>query len=287
MGGEAIRVLLGAGEVEADRLRGLLQGAGLPGFRLEHAVALPDFLARLGDGSADVAVLDLALLAGTPGTVTAVREKAGQVPLVGIAGRPEEDGPRTARDAGAQECLLREELSGPLLSRALAYAVERHRLLQELAAARSRERYEGAFRALEGLTPVTAELYGGGRLREGLPGVFGEAVSAYGDILDHKLREQAYRIGAEATDAVRALAEKLGFLRAGPQDAVDIHTEAVRSKMGASNRGRSAAYVDEGRFLLLELMGYLVSYYRNYCAWGLAERGPNPAPTNEGEEDVG
>jgi hypothetical protein len=284
---EPIRVLLGAGESEAARLRGLLQGGGPPGFRVEHAGAIQDFLGRLGEASVDVAVLDLWLLEGEPGTAPAVREKAREVPLVALAGRPAQGGARAARDLGAQECLLREELSGPLLSRALAYAVERHRLRQELAAIRSRERCDGDFRALEGLTPVTAELYGAGRLRESLPGAFGEAVSAYGDILDHKLHEQAYRIGEEATDAVRALAEKLGFLRAGPQDAVDIHTEAVRAKLGASSRGRSAAYVDEGRFLLLELMGYLASYYRNYCAWGLAERGPNPAPTNEGGTDVG
>jgi hypothetical protein len=43
---------------------------------------------------------------------------------------------------------------------------------------------------------------------------------------------------------------------------IDIHTTALRRKLGSSPLPRARAYQQEARLVVLELMGYLVNYYR-------------------------
>ena len=54
------------------------------------------------------------------------------------------------------------------------------------------------------------------------------------------------------------------YKRQGPRDVIDLHTVALRSKFGRGERVVHA-YFEESRVLLLELMGYLASYYRTYA----------------------
>jgi hypothetical protein len=59
------------------------------------------------------------------------------------------------------------------------------------------------------------------------------------------------------------IADRLGFLRAGPRDVVDIHITALKEKSSGATPQKNKAYAEEGRIKVLELMGLLVSYYRN------------------------
>ena len=61
------------------------------------------------------------------------------------------------------------------------------------------------------------------------------------------------------------MGEQLGRLKAGPRDVVEIHTIALKDK-GNNNvpHPKTQAFMEEGRLLVLELMGHLVSYYRNH-----------------------
>ena len=45
---------------------------------------------------------------------------------------------------------------------------------------------------------------------------------------------------------------------------VDIHTTTLRQKNQDVTLAKAQAYVSEGRLMVLELMGYLVSFYRKY-----------------------
>ena len=56
----------------------------------------------------------------------------------------------------------------------------------------------------------------------------------------------------------------MGFLKAGPRDVIDIHTLTLRKKNEKATQAKAQAYVAEGRLMVLELMGYLTSYYRKY-----------------------
>ncbi len=61
---------------------------------------------------------------------------------------------------------------------------------------------------------------------------------------------------------LQSLAEKIGFLKAGPRDIVEIHSLALKRKMADVPPQRARAFMEEGRLIVLELMGYLVSVYR-------------------------
>ena len=61
-----------------------------------------------------------------------------------------------------------------------------------------------------------------------------------------------------------AIAESLGFYKAGPRDVVDIHTTALKEKsLKAATVEKRKAYAREGWVTVLELMGHLVSFYRD------------------------
>ena len=59
-------------------------------------------------------------------------------------------------------------------------------------------------------------------------------------------------------------------MRAGPRDVVELHTTALKRRLSSAGVEQAEAYTEEGRLLVLELMGNLVSYYRVYTL-GLSE----------------
>ncbi|HSE99200.1 MAG TPA: response regulator [Blastocatellia bacterium] len=110
---------------------------------------------------------------------------------------------------------------------------------------------------------VTARLLGVLPLRESLPDVFGEIAESYADLLELSLQQRAYKVEYNISEGMHAIADRLGFLRAGPRDVVDIHLAALKKRSGDATSQKTKAYVEEGRVKVLELMGHLVSYYRN------------------------
>ena len=54
------------------------------------------------------------------------------------------------------------------------------------------------------------------------------------------------------------------MLSAGPRDVIDLHVSALQQRLDQAGREEAAALVEEGRLLVLELMGYVVTYYRSY-----------------------
>lgn len=111
--------------------------------------------------------------------------------------------------------------------------------------------------------PVAAGLYGGGPLRQFSPQAFHELASFYDRLLESGVQSQEYRVDSKLPGELRRLAARLGDLRAGPRDVVELHTTVLKRKLGAASRGRKRAYNEEGWFLVLELMGYLADFYRD------------------------
>jgi len=109
---------------------------------------------------------------------------------------------------------------------------------------------------------ISAQLFGAGSLRQTLPEIFNEMVERYGVLLDLALEERAYKVEHNVSGGFVFLVERLGFLKAGPRDVVDIHSATLKKKAKESNPAKAQAYVEEGRLTVLELMGHLLSYYR-------------------------
>lgn len=110
-------------------------------------------------------------------------------------------------------------------------------------------------------SPVTARMLGLETISQAEPELFQDLIQSYGQLLDLALDQRAYKIGNRLSDELRSLADRLGYLGAGPRDVIEIHTSALRRRLESAAPPRQQAYIDEGRLMALELMGHLVSYY--------------------------
>lgn len=96
-----------------------------------------------------------------------------------------------------------------------------------------------------------------------MPTYFEELASNYSDLLDLALEEKTYRIDHDLSGQLRQLAAHMGRLRAAPRDIIELHTAVLKRKMADVNSRKKQAYNVEGRFMLVELLGYLATYYRD------------------------
>jgi response regulator RpfG family c-di-GMP phosphodiesterase len=148
-------------------------------------------------------------------------------------------------------------------------AVEANRALRRQRG-ELRDQHQRELAGLEELSrsapaPVTAQRFGAAPLRERAPDQFDDLLRRYTELLEHAVEERIYRVDHHISDALGSLADELGRLRAGPRDVVNLHTAGLKRRLATVRTDEAEAYTEEGRLLLLELMGHLVSYYRGYA----------------------
>lgn len=113
------------------------------------------------------------------------------------------------------------------------------------------------------VSAVTAKLFGATPLHERVPLEHADIVERYASLLDKALDRKTFRGEGEGlADALRAIAERLGELDAGPREITDVHARALRRASHGTTAARTQALLVEGRLLALEMMGNLASYYR-------------------------
>lgn len=127
---------------------------------------------------------------------------------------------------------------------------------------------------------ITAAAYNLLPLAESAPDYFASLAHEYETLLDKALEARTYRVENELSPSLRLLAEKLGAYNAGPHDVVQLHSRALNAKVIGIPYPKANAYFEEGRLLVLELMGYLAAYYRSYSLnfW------QNGSPVNEANQ---
>ena len=133
-------------------------------------------------------------------------------------------------------------------------------------------------------TATTAQMLGLMPLHQGVPNLFSEMLQRYGDLMELALEQQAYRVEHDISGNLRSIAEELGYFKAGPRDVVELHSSALKRKTAVASHAKAQAYVEEGRVMVLELMGHLVSYYRTYSL-GAATVKMNDRPIEEGNNE--
>jgi two-component system, cell cycle response regulator len=134
---QSIRILLiEDNPVEVLVMRALLAKASAsttaaPGFDLVSANSLAEGLLRLSEGGFDLILLDLSL-PDSEGldTLAGVRAHGQQVPVVVLTWLGDEGLAVEALQLGAQDYLVKGQLDPQAVVRAIRYAIERHRLLQ-------------------------------------------------------------------------------------------------------------------------------------------------------------
>ncbi|MCB8985912.1 MAG: PAS domain S-box protein [Ardenticatenaceae bacterium] len=111
---------------------------------------------------------------------------------------------------------------------------------------------------------VTARAYNLLSLAESAPEFFAGLTQEYEVLLEKALEARMYRVENDLSAKLRRLAEKLGSYSASPHDVVQLHSRALTAKVKGIPYPRANVYFEEGRLLLLELMGHLTAYYRSY-----------------------
>jgi len=129
-----IKVLLVESDEDyAAEVRDSLSGGKAAGLEIEVASELSQALARLSQGGVDAILLALDL-ADSRGMVTFDRAfaLAPDFPIIVLTGEPDEEAAVAALQGGAQDYLVKSEVTPGMLVRAVRHAIERHRLFSAL-----------------------------------------------------------------------------------------------------------------------------------------------------------
>lgn len=255
---QTIEAVVGDGTVTAERL--------------DAAVGQPV------DAPYDLILLDIDAAGEDWGAaITMLRLQMPQVPLIAVGDCPQENQAAQALHAGAQDCLSRAEGKGPVLARAIRHACERSRYqwnLDETGEQRSHDREIGGLSTISRRAPlpITERSFGSRLLADRETTDFNDLIQCYGELLDRALLGTTAADRARIARNLQAVADRLGVLGAGPRDAVDLHKAAMINRLQGRSARKNRAYVEEGRLLLVQLMGYLVSYYRHLSWDGRSEQ---------------
>lgn len=232
---------------------------------LDHVGTVADALRK--EPVHDVVILDLGL--PDDNGLNAVRRILDHVEcaVVVLTSSHDEHLAGSALQMGVQEYLLKDQFDAQLLMRTVRYAVERHRLAEQVRHAQQAGARERELRRMEHLasttTSITATSYGGGPLRQRRPRVHEELVGEYRRIIDQAVQERAYRVESRTSSDLASMAAILGHQAATPRDVVEIHATALQRALDNGDAPRLQAIVEEARIMSLELMGNLTTYYRS------------------------
>lgn len=237
---------------------------------VRHCRDLDRALQILAEGGINAVLLDLSLPGGGGlAALASLRTAHERIPVVVLTGCDDEEVGVEAVKMGAQDHVCKDQLSGRTLFRALRYGIERQRVLSAMADLTRAEKRMRELYAIEQLstgssTEVTARTFHVTSLRESAPVRFEQFVAEYRSILGHAVEEQAFKVSYDTRERLKRLAGELGRHRSGPRDVVQIHLEALQPAVELAGPGRGPILVEEGRVLVLELMGDLAEFYRGY-----------------------
>lgn len=202
-------------------------------------------------------------------TLTQILAVAHTIPIIVLTGLTDEIVGTEAIKQGAQDYLVKGEYDSHILSRSIRYAIERQHLLEELHISHQREQEARELISVQQLSrisqpTVTEQAFGVLSLQESAPKFFDSLVQNFEEILDKSLEKRIVRMEYNVENELRRMAEKLGHVKAGPRDVIDIYLNALAGVSQNAPPQKKQAYAEEGRLIVLGLMGNLVSFYRRY-----------------------
>lgn len=240
-------------------------------FEVSNVNSLSAGLQQIETQKFDLVVLDLSLSDKEPGIdrFSQIQDLAKSVPLIVLIDREDETQAVNLIQYGVLGYFQKDSVNSNLLAYSIRLAREQQQELAKIEQSQHQQQQALEFQNLEQVAQdiksnVTVHFQGIPPLSEGLPEIFNQLVQRYGELMDMSLERQAYKIEHNISEHLRNLADRLGFVQAGPRDVVQLHTIALKQKTHDINPVKARAYVAEGRLMVLELMGYLTAFYRKY-----------------------
>ncbi|KWT91954.1 response regulator [Candidatus Magnetominusculus xianensis] len=263
-------LIIEADAAEVAGIEGLLAEKASVDIKVKHADSFSSASVMLSQDTVDIVLLDLMLPdSELINTYSIVQFLIPEIPIVIFSSTDDVSVAAMALSLGAQDYLVKGTFDGHTLLRSLLYAIERNRLRMDMLKVQYEHGHRQEFMSLERLTgspkaAITSQMMGKSSLRQSSSETFVNFVNKYCEILDAAVDQRIYKTENKIQDDLLSLSEQLGFLKAGPRDVVEIHSESLKLKLNAVNMAKAQLYLEEGRFIILELMGDLVTYYQNY-----------------------
>lgn len=259
-----IRILIVEDNPSDVRLiKDLLDGVDAYRFELTRAVRLAEAIRCRDKTEHDLIVLDLNLPDSSGlDTLRAICSDPFHMPIIVLTGAHDEDTGQDAVRLGAQDYLVKDDLTEQTLKRSILYTLARHELAMQY-----RHRLEQELRGFErasetGALPVASATYSAVPLRDAAPEAFSKLARKYAKALDAALERRLFKRHADLSTKLREFAEDLGALRASSRDVADMHIFVLEAALRETLPQRSQAYLEEGRFVAFELLGHLANVYR-------------------------
>ncbi len=240
-----------------------------PTFEQRHADCLADAVAALDSEEIGAVVLDLGLPDSDPSeTYLRLRDADPMVPVIVLTGHDDDTLALDALAQGAQDFLVKTEVTEALLAKAIRYAVERQRAVTRQLRQRVQE-----LEAFEALAPAALPGDESG-LAQSSPDEFDDLVLTYDHLLDRALAVSDEAGEAELSVGLEGLAIRLAGLRATPPDLAIVHVSALSKRQTALEPEEFRTHEDAARLLLLRLTGALANQYRGHGEVGGNGGGP-------------
>lgn len=211
MDDKPIRILLVDDDpVDADLTQKALAQIGTSRFRVERAVSLTDAASRMLGQAFDLALVDLGL-PDSPRQETLARFRGSaptDMPVIVLTGLADDETALAALDQGAQDYLVKDDVTPDLLGRSIRYALQRHHLMEQLKAGnelleqknqRLGELYETAQQFVENVshefrTPLTVIREFTSIIRDGLDGAVTARQAEHLDKVLHRTDDLALMV---------------------------------------------------------------------------------------------
>jgi DNA-binding NarL/FixJ family response regulator len=226
-------------------------------FEQLHAETLRSATDHLSGGEIDLVVLDLGLPdSAIEQTYVRVRDAAPEVPVIVLTGHDDDAAAYQALADGAQDYLVKNDVTETLLAKSIRYSVER-----QVAIRRSRRQRVEELEVYASLAPEGIGA-GSSTLAEVAPDEFGQAVDHYDDLLGVAVEAGYSPTEADLTVQISQLASRLADLKAATSDVGAVHATALGRRQASLTPEQFDLYEDVARLLLLRLTGELANQFR-------------------------